>query len=78
MKAFKISKVLRLISRNEGLKVALYALVQTIPEVIKVSLIMFLFYSMFAVVIIRYFSGFLFICTGTVIGEPLDKWECLS
>lgn len=63
VKAFKIQKALRLIGRNEGLKVALRALVYTIPRVFTTTIIMILFYMIFGVIGVSYFKGKMFYCT---------------
>ena len=62
VKTFKISKALRLISRNEGLQVAVRALIFAIPNVLKISLIMGLFYLIFGVINISYFKGTQYYC----------------
>lgn len=53
---------MRLISRNEGLKVAVRALFFAIPNVLKIALIMILFFMIFAVIGVSYFKGKLFYC----------------
>lgn len=63
VKAFKIQKALRLIGRNEGLKVALRALVYTIPRVFTTTIIMILFYMIFGVIGVSYFKGKMFYCS---------------
>ena len=81
VKAFKIQKALRLIGRNEGLQVALRALVYTIPRVFRTTVIMILFYMIFAVVGVSYFKGKMFYCSDK-ISTPLQqletKWDCLN
>ena len=81
VKAFKITKALRLISRNEGLKVAVRALIYAIPNVLRISLIMGMFYMIFGVINISYFKGKLFYCLSphTDLISKLDtKWDCLD
>jgi hypothetical protein len=81
VKAFKIQKALRLIGRNEGLKVALRALVYTIPRVFTTLVIMILFYMIFGVVGVSYFKGKMFYCTEyekTLLSEGGSKWDCLN
>jgi Ion transport protein len=81
VKAFKIQKALRLIGRNEGLKVALRALVNTIPKVFTTTVIMILFYMIFAVVGVSFFKGKMFYCSeeiSPVAFELVSKWDCLN
>ena len=81
VKAIKITKALRLISRNEGLQVAVRALIFAIPNVLKISLIMGMFYMIFGVINISYFKGKLFYCLNPIsdLASTLDtKWDCLD
>lgn len=81
VKTFKISKALRLISRNEGLQVAVRALIFAIPNVFKISLIMGLFYLIFGVINISYFKGTQYYCYQALqeLEETLlTKWDCLD
>lgn len=62
VKTFRILRSLRIIGRNEGLKVAVRALFFAIPNVLNITVIMILFYLLFAVVAISYFKGKMFYC----------------
>lgn len=83
VKALKFIKSIRLIGKNERLKVALKALVFAIPNVLKFTLMMLLFFLIFAVICVSYFKGKLYYCTKIIssmaTGYPLaNKWDCLS
>lgn len=61
-KALKFLKALRLISRNAALQIALKALIFATPDVVNFTVIMGLFYMIFAVVLISTFKGRLYHC----------------
>ena len=63
VKTFRILRSLRLIGKNEGLKVAVRALLFAIPNILNITVIMVLFHSIFAMVLISNFKGKMFICT---------------
>lgn len=80
-KALKFLKALRLISRNQALQIALRALIFAIPNVTKFTVIMGLFFMIFAVVSVSFFKGKMYHCIdieSLAIGEEiLSKWQCL-
>ena len=49
-KTFKVLRVLRIVSRNQGLKVAVKALMNALPNILNVTVIMFLFFLIFGVI----------------------------
>lgn len=81
IKTFKFMKALRLISRNQGLQVAVRALLFAIPNVFKFTIIMCLFFFIFAEVLVSYFKGKLHYCESM---HPQyknlieNKWDCLT
>jgi hypothetical protein len=66
-KSFKAFRVLRLIGRNEGLKVAMRALINAVPNILNVTLIMILFFLIFGVILVSQFKGKFYYCTGAII-----------
>ena len=68
--------------RNEGLKVAVRALFFAIPNVINITLIMLLFFLVFAVILVSFFKGKMYYCTNTLtealLPELVSKWDCLN
>ena len=80
VKTFRILRSLRLIGKNEGLKVAVRALLFAIPNILNITVIMVMFHSIFAIVLISNFKGKMFICTNqsTDIGHLASKWDCLN
>lgn len=57
IKVFRILRLLRLISKNEELKVAVRALFLAIPNVTSITVIMLLFYLIFGVILVSYYKG---------------------
>lgn len=85
---FRIIRALRLISRNEGLKIGLQALIKAIPNVFRIVAIMVLFFLMFGIVAVSFFKGTFYYCDqaslqGTIPTYSKDfsivhKWDCLN
>jgi hypothetical protein len=67
VKTFRILRCLRLIGRNEGLKVAVRALLYAIPNILQITGIMFLFQTIFAVILMSYFKGKSHYCTNFIM-----------
>jgi Ion transport protein len=82
VKTLRILRSLRLIGRNEGLRVAVRALFFAIPNVINITVIMIIFFMIFAVIIVSYFKGKLYYCLSQDVGpnmpEMHTKWDCLD
>lgn len=62
IKTFRILRCLRLIGRNEGLKIAVRALLFAIPNIISITVIMIMFFLVFAVISVSYFKGKMYYC----------------
>ena len=62
MKIFRVLRLLRLIGKNEELKVALRALFLALPNILNVTIIMILFFLIFGVISVSYFKGKFFKC----------------
>ena len=88
IKMFRVLRALRLISRAEGLKIGLQALVQAIPNVIRIVMIMLLFFVLFGVIAISYFKGRFYSCENDAVAETIPdmdsifvikyKWDCIN
>jgi hypothetical protein len=63
IKIFRILRSMRLISRNEQLKVAVRALFFAIPNILNITIIMLLFFLIFGVIAVSYFKGKFFYCS---------------
>jgi len=66
VKTFRILRSLRIISRNEGLKVAVRALLYATPNIVSIAIIMILFFMIFAVILISYFKGKMNYCSSQI------------
>lgn len=81
IKMLRIFRAMRLISKNDGLKVALSALFQAIPNVANVTIIMLLFFLLFGVIAVSFFKGKEFRCIPSISsfkGITIHKWDCLD
>lgn len=77
IKIFRILRSMRLISKNEQLKVAVRALFYAIPNVANITVIMLLFFLIFGVIAVSFFKGKFFYCDSAMEGMPLNsKWDC--
>jgi hypothetical protein len=81
-KLLRVARPLRLISRNKGLKVAVRALVQAIPNILNVMIITLLFFIIFGIIGISYFKGKFYYCLKDKIRhfgiDVVSKWDCLN
>jgi Ion transport protein len=62
MKMFRILRVLRLIGKDEGLKIGLQALFKAIPNVLRISVIMGIFFLIFGIISVSFFKGTYYYC----------------
>lgn len=73
-----------MISRNEGLKIAVVSLINAVPSIINALVIALLFFLLFAIFGTTYFKGKFFYCMTTKIADIVDeklidtKWDCLD
>jgi len=62
IRLFRVLRPLRVISRNEGLKISIQALIISIPAVFNVIIITFLFLLIFGIVGVNYLKGKYYRC----------------
>ena len=78
----RVFRALRLISKNDGLKVAVSALFRAIPNVLNVAVIMVLFFYCSGAICISFFKGKLFSCMNENMsldfGIEQSKWDCFN
>jgi hypothetical protein len=69
-----------LISRNDGLQIAVKSLLLGLPNILNVTIIMLLFFLIFGVISVSQFKGKFFYCSGNYLDdiEITSKWECLG
>jgi len=57
IRLFRVLRPLRIISKNEGLRISIQALIISIPAVFNVIMITFLFFLIFGIVGVNYLKG---------------------
>jgi hypothetical protein len=62
-KMFRVLKGLRIISKNESLKVGVKSLLYALPSIMSVTVIMLFFFSIFSIICVSYFKGKFYICS---------------
>jgi len=80
LRAMRALRPLRLLSHLEGLKVIVEAIIKALPSAFNVSLLVFIIFTMFAIVGIQLWSGKLDYCDGNGIEDyySLDRDECFG
>ena len=58
----KLARPIRLIFRNENLKISIQALVTAIPQILNLMLLVFLIYIIFGIIGVNLFKGKGFYC----------------
>ena len=71
LRMLRVARPLRMISRNEGLKVAVQSLINAIPGIVNVLVICVLFFMLFGIFGTNYFKGKLFYCVTTNVESEL-------
>ena len=62
VKMLRVLRSIRLISRNEGLKLSVISLIHSLPGIIRVTIVSFLFYILFGIFFLNIFKGRFFHC----------------
>lgn len=81
MKVFRIMRVLRplrLIARNEGLKLAINSLVFSIPFMLNLLLVCFIFFLMFGIFGVNFFKGTFYKCVDIELEGVTTMWDCMD
>ncbi|CDW81684.1 voltage-gated ion channel superfamily [Stylonychia lemnae] len=84
LRLLKVLRPLRVISRNQGLKISIRSLAVSIPGILNVGIISLIFYLIFGIIGVNYFKGRYYFCDmdhvprGKQILKMIDtKWDCL-
>ena len=89
-KMFRVLKIVRLISKYEGLKIGLQALIRAIPNVLRIVMILVLFFLLFGIIAISKFKGKFFSCDQNSVKDLEgsnynkndffidNKWDCYN
>ncbi|EGR31551.1 hypothetical protein IMG5_107710 [Ichthyophthirius multifiliis] len=82
LQVFRLLRVLRpfrLISKNEGLKIAINSLVLSIPSIISLFFISLIFFLLFSIIGVSYFKGSFYNCVTTdQIKQVENKTDCMD
>jgi hypothetical protein len=80
LRMLRVFRPLRMISRNEGLKLAVLSLMNAIPGIMNVLVISALFFLLFGILGVSYFKGAFFVCYlgNTNVLDIDTKWECVD
>jgi len=79
----RVIKPIRLISRNDGLKIALRTLMKSAPNLIQLMMILFVFFVLFGIFMVNVVKGQFYSCFTRNIANFKDsevktKWDCLD
>ena len=84
IRMLRVLRPLRLISRNDGLKIEVISLINAVPSIINALVIALLFFILFAIFGTTYFKGKFYSCFKDNISSiyPTDKifykWDCMN
>ena len=82
LRLLRVLRPLRIISKNEGLKISIGALIIALPQVFNVLLISGLFFLIFGILGLNYFKGIFFSCNKEGIVDSglsiVTKWDCYN
>jgi hypothetical protein len=65
-KMFRVFRILRLISKTEGLKIGLSALFRAVPNIVRITIIILLFFLIFGIIAVSFFKGTFHYCQSTL------------
>jgi hypothetical protein len=76
----KVLRPLRVVSRNEGLKLSILSLLVSIPALFQIIMISLLFFMILGIIGVNNFKGTFFSCihNHSDLSDISDKWECLD
>ncbi len=57
MRVFRVLRPLKLISKDEGLKISINAIIKSIPSIFNLVIVCFIFYLLFGIVGVNFFKG---------------------
>ncbi len=81
---FRVIRPLRIINKNEGLKVAFHTLMHAIPQIINLGVVSIVFYFLFGIFSVTLLKGRLFFCNETNIWFETyahtseNKFDCIN
>jgi Ion transport protein len=87
IRLMKVLRPLRVISRNQGLKISIRALSVAFPGIVNVLVVTVLFCFIFGIIGVNYFKGRFYSCLSDNIQYSLErrlrsgidtKWDCMN
>jgi hypothetical protein len=78
LRMIRVLRPLRVISRNQGLRIAVSALLLAMPNIINVLSVSILFFLICGITAVNYMKGKFSHCQEKFDLNPLDKWDCLD
>lgn len=82
MRLFRVLRPLRLIARNDSLKIAINALILSVPKLANLLLVCLIFFLMFGIFGVNFFKGSFFSCDYRYLGDVsfdiVNKWDCMD
>lgn len=80
IRLLRVLRPLRIISRNDGLKISIKALVMSVPNIINVAVISSLFFLIFGIIGVNYYKGSYYSCRQIreLPASVEHKWDCLD
>ncbi len=80
LRLLRVLRPLRVISRNEGLRISIQSLLMSIPNIINVILITIIFFLIFAIIGVNYFKGIYYYCLDPAVTTPaiVTKFDCIN
>ena len=82
-KMLRVSRFLKIVRNNEGMQLAVNALIAATPQIIRILIITLLFLLIFGIFCVSYLKGRLYDCDTSFVSysnslEIQTKWDCLS
>lgn len=82
LRMLRVVRPIRMISKNEGLKISVMALLSSIPPLGNVAIVCFLAYLIFGSIAVTYFKGSFFYCTygnaPDLLSHVVTKFDCYN
>lgn len=64
----KLARPLKLVFRNEKLKISILALIKGMPQILNLAVLVFLIFTIFGIIAVNFFKGKLYDCDVSAIG----------
>lgn len=78
LRAIRAIRPLRMFSKNEGLKIVVNSLLSSIPQIINVIIVIFVFIIIFSIMGLSLFAGRFYYCDIDNLTNIVTKLDCLD